>query len=130
MTGFYRYIISFAITHIFFAVFLFFGLGIFTELPYDEQEFIYPYIFYLCIIGTLFQSLVFTVISHFTEITGISFFITALVVELLVANSLFFYFIGNQGYTEELIDSILMNASLLAAFFIMMLIREYQAQEL
>jgi len=130
MTGFYRYILSFAVTHIFFAVFLFFGLGIFTDLPYDEQQFIYPYIFYLCIIGTVVQSIVFTAISHFTDIAGVSFFIIALVVELLVANSLFFQFMGNQGHTEELIDSILMNASLLAAFFIMMLIKEYQAQEL
>lgn len=129
MTGFYKYIISFSITHIFFAVFLFFGLGIFTDLPYEQQEIIYPCIFYFCIIGTLVQSIVFTIISYFTGIAGISFFITALIVELLVANILFFYFIGNHDYDEELVNSVLMNASLLAALFMTMLIKEYQAQK-
>lgn len=129
MRSFFRYVGSFSITHIFFAVFLFFGLGIFTEVTEEQQSVIFPFILYLCIIATLVQSLVFTGIAYFTDLGGVSFFITAVIVELLVANGLFFYFMSNQGHSEELKDSLLMNASLLAALFISMLIKEYQAQE-
>jgi hypothetical protein len=129
MRSFFRYMVFFSITHLFFAVFLFFGLGIFTQAAEEQHPFLYPYILCLCVIATLVQSLVFTSISYFINIAGVSFFITALIVELLVANSLFFYSMGNQGYSEEVTDSILMNASLLAALFIAMLIKEYQAQE-
>ncbi len=129
MRIFFRHTVSFFITHIFFAIFLLFGLGIFTQIAEEQDPFIYMYVLYLCITGTLVQSLIFTVIAHFTDIGGITFFIVALIVELLVANSLFFYCMGNQGYSDEVKNSLLMNASLLAAFFIMMLIKEYQVQE-
>lgn len=129
MRIFFRYIVFFSITHLFFAVFLFFGLGIFTQAAEEQHPFLYPCILWLCVIATLVQSLVFTTISYFIDIAGAGFFITALIVELLVANSLFFYSMGNQGYSEELTDSVLMNASLLAALFVTMLIKEYQAQQ-
>ena len=127
MRSFFSYIVSFSITHLFFAIFLFFGLGIFTEITEEQSSFIYPYVLYLCIIATLVQSLFFTLLSRFTDIAGVSFFISALVVELIVSNGLFFYYVSNKGY--ELKDSILMNGCLVAGLTITMLIKEYNAEE-
>lgn len=129
MTIFFRYILSFSITHVFFALFLFFGLGIFTpQFSEEQQPVLYPYIICLCIVGTLIQSLVFTAISRFTSITSIGFFVVALIVELCVANTLFYYFVSSQGSTEELKDSLLMNGCLVVALVITMLIKEYQSE--
>ena len=86
MRNFFNYIISFSITHLFFAVFIFFGLGIFTEMNDEQSSFIYLYVLYLCVIATIVQALFFTVISFFYNIAGLVFFITALALELLVSN--------------------------------------------
>jgi hypothetical protein len=128
MRSFFRYTASFAVTHLFFAVFLFFGLGIFTQMDDDNTSFMYGYVFWLCIIATIIQALIFSLLSLFFDIAGLSFFIIALVLELLISNSLFFYYVNNKGYSDEVYSSIIMNACLVAALFITLLIKEYQAQ--
>lgn len=129
MRSFFRYTASFAITHLFFAVFLFFGLGIFTQMDEENTSFIYEYVLWLCVIATIVQALIFSLLSRFFDIAGLSFFIIALVLELLISNSLFFYYVNNRGYSDEVYGSIIMNACLVAALFITLLIKEYHAEK-
>ena len=128
MRTFFRYIVSFSITHLFFAVFLLFGLGIFTEMTDELSSFIYLYVLYLCIFATIVQSLFFSLASRFFTIEGLTFFITALAIELLLSNGLFFYYVDNNGYTDGLKSSLIMNGCMVAALFINMLIKEYGAE--
>lgn len=130
MARFIKYFISFSITHLFFAVFIFFGLGIFVDMPDELSSFINLYIVGLSVIATIAQSLIFTILSKFFDIAGITFLIIATGVELLISNALFFYFINNKTSWDELSGSLLINLCLIASIFITMLIREYNAQSL
>jgi hypothetical protein len=124
MSTFKTFLYSFFITHLFFAVFIFFGLGIFVEMPEEMPGFMYEYIISLFIIATIVQSFFFTIVSKFFNVEGLSFFLIALVAELLIANSLFFgYF--HYSSIDGLTSSLVINICLVAALFISMLIREH-----
>lgn len=104
-------------------------MGIFTPMDEENTSFMYVYVGWLCVIATIVQALIFSLLSRFFDIAGLSFFIIALVLELLISNSLFFYYVNNKGYSDELYSSVIMNACLVAALFITLLIKEYQAEK-
>lgn len=128
MTSFIKYLISFSITHLFFFIFIFFGLGIFTEIPEEISSFLYLDIAALCIVATLIQATAFAMITRFFEIEGIVFFMVALVIELLIANTLLYFFNNQQSSWGGLPVFLLMNACLTAALLISLMIREYNAR--
>ncbi len=125
MARFKTYLYSFAIAHLFFAVFLFFGAGIFANMPGQASPFLNEYyIVVFGVVATLFQTVLFTVLSKLFSINGITFFLVAAGMELLAANILFFLYRADTAF-YGLTGSILLNGCLIAALFITMLIREY-----
>ena len=97
-------------------------------MPDDISSKIYLDIAGLCIVATLFQAFTFTILNKFVEIEGVGFFLTALLVELLVSNTLFYYFVNNRTSWDELPGFVLMNACLVGALLISMVIKEYNAR--
>lgn len=128
MKSFIANLYSFSITHLFLGVFLFLGLKIMAPDDDPGGSPVYQYIFILCLVGTLVQAMFFTAICRFLLIDGMSHFVIALILELLIANSLFFLYINPIHPDSELSGSLMMNGCIVIALFITMLIREYQVE--
>ncbi len=123
-----KYLAFFSIAHLFFVVLIFFGLGIFTEVASGDDAFSIFYLAGLAIVATLAQTLVFTAIARYFNIEGVPFFVLSLFVELLLSNIIVVNIMNSSGAANELPGIILLNACLIAAFFISMIIREYNAE--
>lgn len=119
---------SFSITHLFLGLFLLFGVNIFTHVDETETSKVYEYILVFCFIATLIQAVFFTLADRFADLAGVAYFITALVLELIIANTLFLLYLNPIDLDGNIGGSLILNASIVAALVIMMLIKEYQVQ--
>lgn len=123
-----KQLVFFSIAHLFFIVLLFFGMGIMADAAEADSSVSVLYIIGLSIIATLVQSLLFTVITRYIEIEGISFLGLAVAVELVISNALLFYFAHGIAGSNDLPGTLLMNICLVASLVIAMVIKEYNVQ--
>lgn len=128
MKSFVGNLYSFSVTHLFLGIFLFLGIKILAPVDDAGESPVYNFILILCVVATVVQTILFTAISRFIILDGISHFITALLMELLIANLLFFLYINPVHPDSELSGSLIMNGCIVIALFITMLIKENQVQ--
>ncbi len=122
-----KYLSFFSIAHLFFSVLIFFGIGIFVDTPDYTSSFNVFYVIGLAVIATLTQSLLFTGISYYIEVEGITFFLLSSIIELALCNVLYYLFI-NVPSSSELPATLMMNICLVAALVISMIIQQYNSE--
>ena len=104
---FKRHFVTFLLLHLAFAVILFTGYKLFTDLTMEIFSYLFWFIIIFGLLATLIQSSIFTLISSKVRLNKLSFFITALVIELVLVNVLVLYANGGgDNFTGDLISDI------------------------
>jgi hypothetical protein len=104
---FRRHISTFLLLHLTFAIILLTGYKLFTDLTMETFSYLFWFIIIFGLLATLVQSLIFTLISSKVRLNKPSFFVTAIVIELVLVNAFVVYANGGgNSFTGDLINDI------------------------
>jgi hypothetical protein len=106
VTHFKRFIATFLLFHVIFAILLLLGYKFFTEFTNEMFAYLFWFVILFGIFAMFIQSLVFSILSYKWRLNKYWFFIIAFVIELVLANVIVIYSNGGGGFTEDLLNDI------------------------